>query len=85
MATMLKKKDWSTEKRRALTATEIVANLAKLLYATYPGRGRVDVCLHGVARSWAITSSAAGARVESLELRSAGRDFVVRAHAQKWP
>ena len=27
---MLKKKDWSTQTRRALTATEIVANLAKL-------------------------------------------------------
>ena len=30
MTTMLKKKDWSTLPRRALTATEIVANLAKL-------------------------------------------------------
>jgi 4a-hydroxytetrahydrobiopterin dehydratase len=30
MSTMLKKKDWSTVTRRALTATEIVANLAKL-------------------------------------------------------
>lgn len=30
MTTMLKKKDWSTESRRALTATEIVANLAKV-------------------------------------------------------
>ena len=30
MTTMLKKKDWSTLTRRALTATEIVANLAKL-------------------------------------------------------
>jgi 4a-hydroxytetrahydrobiopterin dehydratase len=30
MVTMLKKKDWSTHKRRALTATEIVANLAKV-------------------------------------------------------
>ena len=27
---MLKKKDWSTLTRRALTATEVVANLAKL-------------------------------------------------------
>ena len=30
MSTMLKKKDWTAEKRRALTATEIVANLAKV-------------------------------------------------------
>jgi 4a-hydroxytetrahydrobiopterin dehydratase len=30
MSTMLKKKDWTVEKRRALTATEIVANLAKV-------------------------------------------------------
>ena len=30
MTTMLKKKDWSTTTRRALTATEVVANLAKL-------------------------------------------------------
>ena len=30
MTTMLKKKDWSTLTRRALTATEVVANLAKL-------------------------------------------------------
>jgi len=30
MTTMLKKKDWSTLARRALTATEVVANLAKL-------------------------------------------------------
>jgi 4a-hydroxytetrahydrobiopterin dehydratase len=30
MPTMLKKKDWSALVRRALTATEVVANLAKL-------------------------------------------------------
>ncbi len=30
MTIMLKKKDWSTLTRRALTATEVVANLAKL-------------------------------------------------------
>ena len=30
MTTMLKKKDWSAVARRALTATEVVANLAKL-------------------------------------------------------
>ena len=30
MTTMLKKKDWSAHNRRALTATEIVANLAKI-------------------------------------------------------
>lgn len=30
MPTILKKKDWSASVRRALTATEVVANLAKL-------------------------------------------------------
>ena len=30
MTTMLKKKDWSALTRRALTATEVVANLAQL-------------------------------------------------------
>lgn len=30
MTSMLKKKDWSAQSRRALTATEIVANLAKI-------------------------------------------------------
>ena len=30
MPSMMKKKDWSTLARRALTATEVVANLAKL-------------------------------------------------------
>ena len=29
-SSMLKKKDWSTQTRRALTATEVVANLAKV-------------------------------------------------------
>lgn len=54
-------------------------NLSKLLYATYPGSGRVDVCLHGVVRSWTIADGAQGARVESLGVRSAGQDFTVRA------
>jgi len=36
---MLKKKDWSTVSRRALTATEIVANLAKLEGWTLTGDG----------------------------------------------
>jgi choline dehydrogenase-like flavoprotein len=54
-------------------------NLSKLLYAAYPGRGRVDVCLHGVVRSWSFTSSPGGTRVDSLTLRSAGNDFSVRA------
>lgn len=36
---MLKKKDWSTLPRRALTATEIVANLAKLEGWTLAGDG----------------------------------------------
>ncbi|MDY0106893.1 MAG: 4a-hydroxytetrahydrobiopterin dehydratase [Giesbergeria sp.] len=30
MTTLLKKKDWSTQNRRALTATEVVAKLAQL-------------------------------------------------------
>jgi 4a-hydroxytetrahydrobiopterin dehydratase len=30
MPSMMKKKDWSTQTRRAMTATEVVANLAKL-------------------------------------------------------
>lgn len=30
MTSMLKTKDWSTQTRRALTATEVVANLAQL-------------------------------------------------------
>lgn len=30
MTSMLKKKDWSTQTRRALTATEVVAKLAQL-------------------------------------------------------
>ena len=30
MTSMLKKKDWSTQPRRALTATEVVAKLAQL-------------------------------------------------------
>ncbi|APW37518.1 pterin-4-alpha-carbinolamine dehydratase [Rhodoferax koreense] len=30
MSSVLKKKDWSTQKRRALKATEIVASLAKI-------------------------------------------------------
>lgn len=36
---MLKKKDWSALPRRALTATEIVANLAKLEGWTLTGDG----------------------------------------------
>ena len=39
MSTMLKKKDWSTHIRRALTATEVVANLAKLEGWTLTGDG----------------------------------------------
>lgn len=36
---MIKKKDWSTVPRRAFTATEIVANLAKLEAWTLSGEG----------------------------------------------
>ncbi len=39
MADTLKKKDWSALARRALTATEIVANLAKLEGWTLTGDG----------------------------------------------
>lgn len=39
MPSMLKKKDWSTLTRRALTATEIVAHLAKLDGWTLSGDG----------------------------------------------
>lgn len=39
MPSMLKKKDWSSIPRRALTATEIVANLAKLEGWTLSGDG----------------------------------------------
>jgi 4a-hydroxytetrahydrobiopterin dehydratase len=37
--TMLKKKDWSAQTRRALTATEVVANLAKVEGWTLSGDG----------------------------------------------
>ena len=39
MPTMLKKKDWSTHRRRALTATEVVSNLAHLEGWTLVGNG----------------------------------------------
>jgi 4a-hydroxytetrahydrobiopterin dehydratase len=39
MSSMLKQKDWSTVVRRALTATEVVANLAKLEAWTLTGDG----------------------------------------------
>ena len=39
MLTMIKKKDWSALTRRALTATEVVANLAKLEGWTLTGNG----------------------------------------------
>lgn len=38
-ASMLKKKDWSTQTRRALTATEVVAKLAQLDGWTLAGDG----------------------------------------------
>ena len=44
MTTMLKKKDWSTLTRRALTATEVVANLAKLEGWSLTGDG-ADVAI----------------------------------------
>ena len=39
MPTMLKKKDWSALTRRALTATQVVANLAKLEGWSLTGNG----------------------------------------------
>jgi len=39
MPTMIKKKDWSALTRRALTATEVVANLAQLEGWTLTGNG----------------------------------------------
>ena len=39
MITMIKKKDWSALTRRALTATEVVANLAQLEGWTLTGNG----------------------------------------------
>lgn len=39
MPTMLQKKDWSTQRRRALTATEVVSNLAQLEGWTLAGDG----------------------------------------------
>ena len=39
MTSTLKKKDWSTVARRALTATEVVSNLAKLEGWTLTGNG----------------------------------------------
>ena len=39
MLTMIKKKDWSALTRRALTATQVVANLAKLEGWTLTGNG----------------------------------------------
>ena len=44
MTTMLKKKDWSAHNRRALTATEIVANLAKIEGWSLSGDG-ADVAI----------------------------------------
>lgn len=43
-ASMLKKKDWSTQTRRALTATQVVAKLAQLDGWTLAGDG-ADVAI----------------------------------------
>jgi choline dehydrogenase-like flavoprotein len=57
-------------------------NFSKLLSSTYSGRGRVDVCLHALVRRWSLAPGASGgARVESVTLRSAGREHSVRAPA----
>lgn len=44
MTTMLKKKDWSTEARRALSATEVVTQLAQLEGWSLTGDG-ADVAI----------------------------------------
>ena len=49
MSTMLKKKDWSTHTRRALTATEVVANLAQIEGWTLTGDG-ADVAIEKTYR-----------------------------------
>jgi len=55
-------------------------NLSKILRATYPGRGRVDVCLHALVRSWSLsTGPDQSARIDALTLRSGDQDQVVRA------
>ena len=46
---MLKKKDWSAQTRRALTATEVVANLAKLEGWNLSGDG-ADVAIEKTYR-----------------------------------
>ncbi|NMM75517.1 4a-hydroxytetrahydrobiopterin dehydratase [Acidovorax sp. SRB_24] len=47
--TMLKKKDWSAQTRRALTATEVVANLAKVEGWSLSGDG-ADVAIEKTYR-----------------------------------
>jgi len=55
-------------------------NLAKILRATYPGRGRVDVCLHALVRSWSLSAGPEqSARIDALTLRSGDQSHVVRA------
>ncbi len=49
MSSMLKKKDWSTHTRRALTATEVVANLAQIEGWTLTGDG-ADVAIEKTYR-----------------------------------
>jgi choline dehydrogenase-like flavoprotein len=57
-------------------------NFSKLLSSTYSGRGRVDVCLHALVRRWSLAAGSDGsAHVESVTLRSAGREHSVRAPA----
>jgi choline dehydrogenase-like flavoprotein len=55
-------------------------NLSRLLQASYPRGGRVEVLLHAVARSWVVSSSASGrSRISAVTIRSNGRDFQLRA------
>ena len=68
MTTMLKKKDWSTLPRRALTATEVVANLAKLEGWSLSGDG-ANVAIENfddVGLAVARAAVAAGAKITAI-------------------
>ncbi len=55
-------------------------NLSRLLRASYPRSGHIEVLLNAVARSWVVSPDAAqGTRVTTVTIRSNGRDFQLRA------
>jgi glycine/D-amino acid oxidase-like deaminating enzyme len=56
-------------------------DLSRLVRTRYPGRGAVDVCLHAMVCSWAVSARGTGARIDALTARAEGRDLVVRAPA----